>query len=329
MTARTIWILSLAACSAGSAVGTDVTNTVDGETNPLVDTGFSGPWVTTSDNGDSTYTTVVASISTVDWVWFSFTDGEVGVGPDDRGGWDVRFRREVVQLNSATSGSGDVQAAPLDRVALAEVRWPPMGGWTVDSTNDADGDGYEDWALFSWFDYDYETHTLEAANRSFVIRTPQGDVRVRFDTYYNEVDGNSGYPKFTWGWLPEEPNPLGDAGGQWSVNQGAGTVYLHLQGQVALDVTSPDSAGWDIGLSAQGAVLNNAGAGLLAAGVAAPYADVTAPPADGFTATLDDAFTLDGATATPADVTWVVKHPDGNHEKVRFEALELLRAEEL
>lgn len=339
MTFGSTLVLSLvAACSGPTGGGPD--DAADTDSTTTDDTGGpTGPFVETTDHGDGTFTTVVRATSLVDSVYLSFADGEVAVpDPAISTTWDIAFRREHVRLNSGSSGPGAVDAAVLDGIAFESIRWAPIAGYAVDAPGDADGDMLEDEVFATWFDYVYEEHRLYPADRRYVVRTPAGAVRMRFDTYYAATDGNSGYPTFTWSWL-EEGGPLSgtapDAATfdcseltQWS--------YLSVREWVALDPPEPaTSDDWDLGLQWDQVSLNggvSGPGGLTAATLTMPFAAVTSVPASGFVADAPDAdadgvperalvgaFVSDGAGGfVAAPVTFVIARPDGTHDKLAF-----------
>ena len=310
----------------------------DGDQGPSGDTatGPTGPFVTTTDNGDGTFTTVVAATSLADWVYLSFASGELAdLDPATSTEWDLAFRREHVLVNSGASGPGTVDAAVLDGIAFESIRWSPVAGYAVDVAGDADSDGLEDEVFATWFDYVYEEHRLYPADRRYVVRTPNGAVRMRFDTYYAAADGNSGYPTFTWAWL-EEGGPLSGTATLLTADAASDWVRIALREWVATDPPDPaTSDDWDVAIL-QSAVALNGGAsgpgGLTAAAVPAPFATVTTAPATGYVADAPDAnadgipeyalagaFVSDGSGSyDAAPITFVVARPTGSHDKLAF-----------
>ncbi len=327
----------LLACALGCASdpGTDDT---DGDTDPSDDTatGPAGPFVTTTDNGDGTYTTVVAATSTRDWVYLSFANGELtGIDPATSAEWDLAFRREIILVNSGDSGPGTVDAAVLDGIAFEVIRWAPIAGYAVDATGDADGNALEDQVFATWFDYVYEEHHLYPADRRYVVRTPNGAVRIRFDTYYAASDNNSGYPTFTWAWL-EDGGPLSGTATLLTADAASAWVRILLREWVATDPPDPAASDdWDVGIFQAEVALNggvSGPGGLLAAPVAAPFATVATAPATGYVADAADAnadgipeyalasaFVPDGSGGyEAAPTTFVVARPAATHDKLGF-----------
>jgi hypothetical protein len=332
---RAILVAGLAACSSGDDTDdiddTDTPGTSDSGTAPT------GPKVETTDNGDGTFTTIVAATSLEKWVVLSFANGELtDVDLATSTAWDLAFRREIVLLNSGASGPGTVDAAVLDGIAFESIRWPAIAGYAVDATGDADGNGLEDQVFATWFDYVYEEHHLYPADRRYVVRTPNGPVRMRFDTYYAAADGNSGHPTFTWAWL-EEGGPLTGTSELFTVDATADWTRIALREWIATSPPNPlASDDWDVALL-QGQVALNGGVsgpgGLTAASVALDFPAVATPPASGYVADAADAnadgvpeyalaaaFVSDGAggfTAT-SPLTFVVARPDGTYDKLGF-----------
>jgi len=323
------WItLALAGCAG--AEGDDLpppdttTDTGDSSTGP------EGPFVTTTDNGDGTFTTVVAATSLVDWVAFSFQDGELTVADlTSSTDWDLAFRREIILVNNGPSGPGTVDAAVLDQIDFESIHWPPVAGYAIDATGDANGDLLEDQVFATWFDYVYEEHRLYPADRRYVVRTPDGAVRMRFDTYYAASDGNSGHPTFTWSWL-EAGGPLTGTAAALTVDASKAWAWVSLREWVALTPPVPATSDeWDLALHEGEVALNGgvSGPGMLtAAAVASPFSSVTTAPPSGYVADAAgdpaiDAFVSDGAGGwTVAPVTFVIARPDGTHTKIGFTA---------
>jgi hypothetical protein len=93
------------------------------------------------------------------------------------------------------SGDGGVEAAQLDGQDFDMLTEAPSDGYETDAGS---GDAPE-YVLGEWYNYDYSTHVLTAADRTYVIMTTEGDYfRFRMVDYYND-DGASGYPSFLWG----------------------------------------------------------------------------------------------------------------------------------
>lgn len=100
--------------------------------------------------------------------------------------FDLAFRRFEVKLNGGVSGDGGVEAVVLDAVPFEEISEVPACCWITDEA-DADGDTVPEYALLTWYDYDYDTHQLAPADRTYVIRTTEQAVfRLAFVSYYNE-----------------------------------------------------------------------------------------------------------------------------------------------
>jgi hypothetical protein len=74
----------------------------------------------------------------------------------------------------------------------------PSAGYIVDEP-DSDADDKPEYAFDAWYDYDVQTHTLSASDRTYVIRTTSGMYyRLRMEDYYSDA-GTSGHLSFRWG----------------------------------------------------------------------------------------------------------------------------------
>jgi len=120
-----------------------------------------------------------------DWVYVDL-DGAALVQAGDPS-WDLRFRRYIVALNGGVSGEGVVEATVLDGQDFDGLTQAPADGYVTDLA-DADEDGTPEYALLTWYDYDFTTHVLTPAQKVYVIHT--GDdayFKLRFDSYYDDV----------------------------------------------------------------------------------------------------------------------------------------------
>jgi hypothetical protein len=325
------WIaVALAACSTGNEDDLYAdTPPATGDTSTTED---DGPFVTTTDNGDGSFTTVVASTSLVEWVAFSFADGELTVADlASSTDWDLAFQREIILVNAGPSGPGTVDAAVLDGIAFEAIQWPPVAGYAIDAEGDADGDLLEDQVFATWFDYVYAEHRLYPADRRYVVRTPDGAVRMRFDTYYAASDGNSGHPTFTWAWL-DAGGPLTGTATALTVDASDAAEWARVSLREWVALAPPDPAtsdDWDVAFREGEVALDGGVSGpgsLTAATVAAPWSSVTTAPPSGYVADATgdpalDAFVSDGSGGwTVAPVTFVIARPDGSHDKIGFTA---------
>ena len=120
-----------------------------------------------------------------DWVYVDL-DGAALVESDDPS-WDLSFRRYVVALNGGVSGDGVVEAAVLEGQDFDALTQAPADGYVTD-LEDANGDGTPEYALLTWYDYDFTTHILTPADKVYVIHTGEDAYfKLRFDSYYDDA----------------------------------------------------------------------------------------------------------------------------------------------
>jgi len=117
--------------------------------------------------------------------------------------WDLSFRRYEIRVNGGVSGDGTVEGVVLDGVAYDELVDVPADGWITDAP-DGDGDQLDDLVFFTWYDYDYETHTLSPADRVYALRSGEALVyRIGFLGYYDDA-GTPAMITFEYDGLPVE-----------------------------------------------------------------------------------------------------------------------------
>ncbi|MEM6955863.1 MAG: HmuY family protein [Myxococcota bacterium] len=131
-----------------------------------------------------------------------YIDLDTGEATDDPERWDIAFRRFFVVMNGGLTGNGGVSATVVESV-LSEVESAPENGYTT-AVADTDGDpdmepntpfnnGVDD-----WYDYDINTHTLTAKERTYVVVTTEGAfVGLQILDYYNEA-GTPARVSFRW-----------------------------------------------------------------------------------------------------------------------------------
>jgi len=155
--------------------------------------------LTTTPNGDGSYTTVVDAQSMTDWTYADFeTRGEIAA----TGPWDLRFQRFHVSANGGVSGAGGVEVAPVTGVAFAAVTAPATG--FASDVADGDGDGLPDYVLDqgdTWYAYDVGTHVLMPRPIVWVVKTDGGaQIKLEILSYYDAA-GTSGWLTLHWGTL--------------------------------------------------------------------------------------------------------------------------------
>ncbi|MBX2799362.1 MAG: HmuY family protein [Myxococcales bacterium] len=127
---------------------------------------------------------VVNAASYDDWVAIDLD--ALGVTDEEGPDWDLAARRFEVKINGGVSGDGGVEVAPSE-LPFADVVNAPADGWVVD-LEDANDDDVPEYALGTWYIYDYDTHELAPAEQTWVIRTTEGAYfKLRFDSYYDDA----------------------------------------------------------------------------------------------------------------------------------------------
>jgi hypothetical protein len=287
---RPLWgAMLLAGCSGAEPEAppdkepTDTDTSTSTSTSPPFD-----PTIETVENADGTFSTLLQATHGEEFVYFSLSEGGVQVEQD--GPWQLAFRREEIRLNGGVTGTAGIEAAVLETIAFEALRYPAQGGYLTD-TEDIDGDDRAEGPFNGWFAYDITDHTLSPADQTYVVRGPTGAWRMRMDSYY-APEGQSGWPTFTWGPLPE-PGPLSLVEEALAVDAtGEGFVFVSLAEQIAL--APPDPAGsddWDLAFSGT-EIASNGGitgsGGREVARVEAPLEEVTAPADSAFMSDAPD-----------------------------------------
>ena len=156
---------------------------------------------TTSASPDLLQYTIDAR-SRQDWVFFSFSRGMAVTSSMDALNWDIAFRRTDNLTNGGeTNPQGLGGAVDLGDVALAEAS-APRDGYEADATHEERG--LENPALHKWYNYNWTSHTISSKDRTYAVRTAQGDlVLLSFVSYYCD-DGSSGCVTFRY-LYPVEP----------------------------------------------------------------------------------------------------------------------------
>lgn len=153
----------------------------------------------TTPNGDGSFTTVVDSTSSTEWVRGDFTSG--ALVDDDGGPWHLRFQRFHIALNGGVSGSAGVEVAPVAAATLAQVTAAPATGWITDEPDGDDPNTDPDYAFEQgdgWYAYDASTHVLTPRPIVWVVKLSAGAfVKLRIEKYYDAA-GTSGWFTLTW-----------------------------------------------------------------------------------------------------------------------------------
>jgi hypothetical protein len=155
-----------------------------------------GP-VTTAQNADGTFTTIVDATSMEKW---THLDLETRAEAGEAGPWDLRFQRSHISANGGVTGTGGVEVVPL-AAAFAEVTAAPASGWITDAPDGDDANLDPDYAFAQgegWYAYDVQTHVLRPRPLVWVVRSTDGGViKLAIERYYDTV-GTPAWITFRW-----------------------------------------------------------------------------------------------------------------------------------
>ncbi len=227
---------------------------------PVEDEDPTAEHFTFEDEGNGVTLTLVDATHEEDWVYLALA-GSAEVRPDapeTSTGWDLGFRRSDVKVNGGASGLGGVEVAILEGADFSALTQAPAEGWTTDQA-DSNGDGVPEYVfggLQPWYDYDFSTHILSAADKVYVVKNVFGVYyKLQFVDYYH--DGISGMPSFRFAEIEAPEPPSG-----WVVDASdpEAWVYLDLLAGEEVEISDPaNDDSWD--LAAWGAMLRtNSGA---------------------------------------------------------------------
>ena len=155
-----------------------------------------GEHIETVDNGDGTFTTIVDAgfWDATEFVYFSFTDGEVEVSdPMTEVNWDLGFKFYTINVNGGIHGTAGVEVAYVDGVNFADVTEAPAEGWITDDDEDgafkADG---------GWYTYNPQTHETVLNGRIWFVHLPDGTyLKMELNNLVDDA-GTPGFPGFVW-----------------------------------------------------------------------------------------------------------------------------------
>jgi hypothetical protein len=189
-----LFVACLAAALAGCAG--DIRPDDFGQSPPmdaLVATGA----VTTRQNPDGTFTTIIDATSLTQWTHLDFeTRGEAAAGP-----WDLRYQRFHISANGGITGSGGVEVVPISERLFDEVTAVPSTGWLTDAPDGEDANLDPDYAFEQgdgWYSYDFDKHTLTPRPLVWVVRSNGGGTfKLRFERYYDTA-GTPGWISLRW-----------------------------------------------------------------------------------------------------------------------------------
>ncbi len=152
--------------------------------------------ITTIDNSNGSFSTVVngGGVGATEWVYYSFTNGEVEVteAASDLT-WDLRVRFYTVQLNGGYNGSAGLELAYDDDATFAGMTAAPVEGYVTDTEVDdafkTDG---------GWYTYNPTTHETILNGRIWCLHMADNSyIKVEMDNLLDDA-GSPGFPGFTW-----------------------------------------------------------------------------------------------------------------------------------
>jgi len=175
-----------AACAAALAgCAGDIRPADFGQSQPGGELTPTGP-VTTGQNEDLTFTTLVDATLEDAWTYVDF-DARAQAAPD--GPWELRFERFHISANGGISGPGGVEVAPISGRSLDEVRAEPAAGWLTDAPDGDDENSVPDYAFEQgdgWYLYDFDRHVLTPRKLVWVVRSPGGaTIKLQIERYYD------------------------------------------------------------------------------------------------------------------------------------------------
>lgn len=117
---------------------------------------------------------------------------------DEAGSWDIAFQRYLIKLNPSSDAQA-VVATSLDK-SIQELVQAPVDNYRTDISNTEQS--LESGLVFGgedpWYDYNQQSHVLTPKERSYVIRSQQGDFyAIAIKNYYDSV-GTSGILTVLW-----------------------------------------------------------------------------------------------------------------------------------
>lgn len=138
------------------------------------------------------------------WVYLDLESrGQVEVDdPQASDAWDLAFRRYDIALDGGVSGPGGMTAVVLEGQQVEAIDDVPEGPWITDAVDGDDHGDAPDYALGSWYDYDFATHVLTPKAQAYVVRSVEGNAfAIEVLDYYDDA-GSSGWLQLRWKPLP-------------------------------------------------------------------------------------------------------------------------------
>jgi hypothetical protein len=154
--------------------------------------------VTTGQNADGTFTTIIDATSASEWTHVDF---DARAAAEAGGPWEVRYQRFHISVNGGVTGPGGVEVVPITGRLFDEVTAAPAGGWLADAP-DGDDPGFDpDYAFEQgdgWYTYDFDRHLLTPRPHVWVVRSPSGaTVKIKIERYYDAA-GTPGWVTLRW-----------------------------------------------------------------------------------------------------------------------------------
>lgn len=148
--------------------------------------------------------------SYTDWVYFSFSKGEIVTVTDYQNdtSWDIAFHRGDVRLNGGASGIGEAEAINTNKTEWNDITAAPTSGYTADEigtiTTAFTGSGIEteeqpfSQTLATWLTIDVSNPppVYVVHNYIYVVKSASGKY-VKLQLYDNKNETNAaGYVSF-------------------------------------------------------------------------------------------------------------------------------------
>ncbi len=129
------------------------------------------------------------------WVYFDFSRGSVvDVGSRRSLDWDIAFQRHRIITNGgATNPLGLAGALELGPVRPDSVLLVPDSGYVADVGR---GGSSNNPILADWYDYNWLSHILKPARKTFALRTADGKYAVLWFLGYYCTGGEPGCMTF-------------------------------------------------------------------------------------------------------------------------------------
>ena len=318
----------------------------DDSLGPTGDNNNTNPAITTTDNGDGTFTTVVDAgyLDADHYVYLSFATGEETTPdtPENSADWDMAFKFANILVNGGANGTGGVGIVAYDDAGFAGLTAAPNAVYLTDSGEDDPGQCFntgQGWYTYSGPpDHDFSIN----ADRYYVLRLTDGSY-IKFQmTAFVDGAGTPGYPTFTWapiaGDFPVMTAQVGNIEYQTLVAATSPSAWVYFSFGSGLEATPAnpaDSDEYDLAFSYASVALNGGTNGTGGVEVMAMddagYDALTQAPAGSYATdgASDLAFDVAGGWYTYSgppdhifsinpDRYYVVHAVDGNYYKLRM-----------